>query len=62
VDIERPEQHNMAELGNQKGFLCSLISERVSELAVKLEKLQKWKYGGGRSTGKGRTKRLSPGD
>lgn len=50
----------MAETGKQKRSLCSLISERVAELPVQLERLLV-EVGAGGSTGEERKKELSPG-
>lgn len=38
--MEGLEEQKMTRMGKQKGLLCSLISEMVTELAVQLEKLR----------------------
>lgn len=53
----------MAEMGKQKGLLCSPASEQVAELAVPLEKLWVEMDTMGRQEHKKReNKRLGPGD
>lgn len=58
--MEGPEKQKMAEIRKQKRSLCSLISERVAELSVQLERLLVEVEAGG-STGEERKKELSPG-
>ena len=55
--------NKMAEMGKQKGLLCSPASEQVAELAVPLEKLWVEMDTMGRQEHKKReNKRLGPGD